>query len=44
VGIDESTAIVTNNLKIWNIHGGGYVHLLNGRNAGKYQSGSETEI
>lgn len=44
VGIDESTAIVTNNLKIWKIHGGGYVHLLNGRNAGKYQSGSEIEI
>jgi len=44
VGIDESTAIVTDNLKIWNIYGGGCVHLLNGRNAGKYQSGSEIEI
>jgi len=44
VGIDESTAIVTNNLKIWNIYGDGNVHLLNGKNAGKYPSGNEIEI
>jgi cyanophycinase-like exopeptidase len=44
VGIDESTAIVTNNLKVWNIYGEGHVHLLNGRNAGKYPAGDEIEI
>ena len=44
VGIDEGTAIMTNNLKIWSIYGDGSVHLLNGNNAGKYQSGSEIEI
>jgi cyanophycinase-like exopeptidase len=44
VGIDEGTAIVTNNLKVWSIYGDGSVHLLNGNNAGKYQSGSEIEI
>jgi len=44
VGIDEGTAIVTKNLKVWSIYGDGSVHLLNGNNAGKYQSGSEIEI
>lgn len=44
VGIDEGTAIVTKNLKIWNIYGDGVVHLLNGKNAKKYQSDSEIEI
>ena len=44
VGIDEGTAIVTNNLKVWNIYGDGSVHLLNGNNAGKYQSDIEIEI
>jgi hypothetical protein len=44
VGIDEGTAIVTNNLKIWNIYGDGFVHLLNGKNTGKYRSDVEIEI
>lgn len=38
VGIDEGTAIVTNDLKSWSIYGDGYVHLLNGDNAGKHAS------
>ena len=44
VGIDEGTAIVTNNLKVWSIYGDGFAHLLNGKNTGKYESGSEVEI
>jgi len=44
VGIDEGTAIVTNNLKVWSIYGDGFAHLLNGKNPGKYESGSEVEI
>ncbi|CAB4817941.1 unannotated protein [freshwater metagenome] len=44
VGIDEGTAIVTNNLKVWSIYGDGFAHLLNGKNTGKYESGSEVKI
>jgi len=38
VGIDEGTAIVTNDLKTWNVYGVGNVHLLNGDNVGKHAS------
>ena len=44
VGIDEGTALVTNNLKVWSIYGDGSVHLLNGKNTGKYQADIEIEI
>jgi hypothetical protein len=44
VGIDEGTAIVTNDLKTWNVYGVGNVHLLNGDNVGKHASLEVIEI
>ena len=44
VGIDEGTAIVTNDLKTWNVYGVGNVHLLNGDNVGKHASLEAIEI
>ena len=44
VGIDEGTAIVTNDLKTWNVYGVGHVHLLNGDNVGKHASLEAIEI
>ena len=44
VGIDESTAIVTNNLKIWSVYGDGFVHILDGKDAEKYPAWSHIEI
>jgi len=36
IGIDENTAIVTNDLETWTVHGSGLAHILNGESTGKH--------
>ena len=44
VGIDEFTAIVTDDLENWSVVGGGRLHLLKGKNAGVYDAGVTLKI
>ena len=44
VGIDELTAIVTEDLHNWEVVGRSSVHLLKGKNLGIYKSGQNVEI
>lgn len=44
VGIDELTAIVTDDLDNWRVIGVGRVHLLKGKNSGVYRSGEIMKI
>ena len=44
VGIDELTAIVTEDLENWEVVGRSSMHLLKGKNLGIYKSGQNVEI
>ena len=44
VGIDELTAIVTDDLENWEVVGRSSMHLLKGKNLGIYKSGQNVEI
>ena len=44
VGIDELTAIFSDNLLNWNVFGIGKAHLLHGRNTGTFNSNENFEI
>jgi cyanophycinase-like exopeptidase len=44
VGIDEDTAISSDDLTTWSVHGVGSAHLLNGEHKGKYADGSSVVI
>ena len=44
VGIDEMTAIYSDDLNTWKIHGIGKMHLLKGKNPGVYAAGDYVTI
>ncbi|MGI9199009.1 MAG: Type 1 glutamine amidotransferase-like domain-containing protein, partial [Candidatus Nanopelagicaceae bacterium] len=44
VGIDELTAIVTEDLQTWTVFGHCKLHLLKGQNSGVYEAGSVLKI
>jgi cyanophycinase len=40
IGVDEMTAIITDDLSSWSVQGRGSAHILNGQHEGKYSAGS----
>ena len=44
IGIDEFTAIVSDDLENWKVLGEGRLHLLKGRNSGVYEAGVSVKI
>lgn len=44
VGIDEMTAIYSDDLSNWNVYGQGKLHILTGETSGIYQSGDNVTI
>jgi cyanophycinase-like exopeptidase len=44
VGIDEITALWSDDLENWNVYGAGFTHLLTGPRIGKYSAGSKVVI
>ena len=44
VGIDEMTAISSNDLLNWSVSGVGKVHVLKGENSGVYKHGDQVLI
>ena len=43
-GIDEETALWSDDLQNWNVYGKGSIHLLTGERTGKYQPNSTVQI